>query len=393
MDYVIITGASIENLGAESMTCIAIEMAKKMHPNCEVVISTSDKIGMQSKIYFKTCSYVFPTYMNCHQISMIGRFLSSKIDILDDHFLETILPMTKAIIDISGYAFSTKWGGTGALYYYLNKLFIARAYKIPYYIMPQSFGPFDYKNKKEKICSEFLMRLLFKEAKCVYARELVGMKALQKAGVKNVTLCPDMVLLYKEEIDYTCFRKFPKKLDVKVKYYEKNVAIVPNQKVIEKTANNNEYILVLDAIASMLKREGYNVYFIAHCKLDCELIHHLSEVVNYMDCTEAGAQSFDGLVSKFDFIISSRYHAVVHAYRNDVPAISLGWEDKYKYLMELLSQEKYCYECHKKIIEVNDVLDMINSMMKSLDHKKKIIKNKLGKLRDENEYMELYCKE
>ena len=55
MDYVIITGASIENLGAESMTCIAIEMAKKMHPNCEVVISTSDKIGMQSKIYFKTC--------------------------------------------------------------------------------------------------------------------------------------------------------------------------------------------------------------------------------------------------------------------------------------------------------------------------------------------------
>ena len=55
MDYVIITGASIENLGAESMTCIAIEMAKKMHPNCEVVISTSDNIGMQSKIYFKTC--------------------------------------------------------------------------------------------------------------------------------------------------------------------------------------------------------------------------------------------------------------------------------------------------------------------------------------------------
>ena len=42
---------------------------------------------------------------------------------------------------------------------------------------------------------------------------------------------------------------------------------------------------------------------------------------------------------------------------------------------------------------MNDVLDMINSMMKSLDHQKKIIKNKLGKLRDENEYMELYCKE
>ena len=110
-----------------------------MHPNCEVVISTSDKIGMQSKIYFKTCSYAFPTYMNCHQISMIGRFLCSKIDILDDQFLEMILPMTKAIIAISGYGFSTKWGVTDALYYYLNKLFIARVYKIPYYIMPQSF--------------------------------------------------------------------------------------------------------------------------------------------------------------------------------------------------------------------------------------------------------------
>ena len=70
---------------------------------------------------------------------MIGRFLCSKIGILDDHFLETILSMTKAIIDISGYEFSTKWGVTDALYYYLNKLFIARVYKIPYYIMPQSF--------------------------------------------------------------------------------------------------------------------------------------------------------------------------------------------------------------------------------------------------------------
>lgn len=29
MDYVIITGASIKNLGAESMTCIAIGIAKK----------------------------------------------------------------------------------------------------------------------------------------------------------------------------------------------------------------------------------------------------------------------------------------------------------------------------------------------------------------------------
>lgn len=392
MSYVIITGASIENLGAESMTCIAIEMAKNIAPDSEIIISTSDKLGVQSKINYKTCSYSFPTYMECHYKSVIGRFLSSKIDMLDDCFLEKILPFTKAIIDVSGYAFSTIWGGTKALYNYLNKLFVANMYGISYYIMPQSFGPFIYESKKDKLCVEYLMRLLFKSVKCLYVREKAGKKYLREAGVKNIRLCPDMVLLYKRKIHYSYYRKELKNVDIGI-CKKKSVAIIPNQKVIEKTDNKNEYILALETIASQLYEKGYSVYFAAHCKLDLELINNIKCNMEFIDFTDAGAQAFDKVVEQFEFVISSRYHASVHAYRNNVPVISLGWEEKYIELMSILSQEKFCYECHKKIIDINAVVNMVNEMIESIDFQKKTIANNLSRLRGNNECMELYSKE
>ena len=50
MEYVIITGASIDNLGAESMTCIAIEEAERLAPDCKIILASTDKRGMQKFI-------------------------------------------------------------------------------------------------------------------------------------------------------------------------------------------------------------------------------------------------------------------------------------------------------------------------------------------------------
>ena len=43
----------------------------------------------------------------------------------------------------------------------------------------------------------------------------------------------------------------------------------------------------------------------------------------------------------FDFVICSRYHGCVHAYKNLIPGLILGSTIRYKELAKLMNQEKY----------------------------------------------------
>ena len=62
-----------------------------------------------------------------------------------------------------------------------------------------------------------------------------------------------------------------------------------------------------------------------------------------MNCLEYG-----GFVKQFDFIIASRFHAIVHAYKENVPAIILGWAVKYHELAKNLNQEKFVFRYNRK---------------------------------------------
>ncbi len=388
MEYVIITGASIENLGAESMTCIAINKAKSLVPGCEIILASTDKKGMQGKIKLKVCKYDFPTDLPCHKNTLFGQIIKKYSSVeIEDPLYERILPKTKCIIDVSGYALTTNFG-LDTVYRYLNRIFIASKYNIPIHICSQSFGPVIYKNKSEKFITNFFLKKYLSYPEILEAREKAGLQFLHKYTRKNIILKPDMVLLYKNKIPYDDLRKISFNENSYVEKSIDGVAIIPNEKIIAKTTTGKRYLDLLKVIINYLIKKNINITLIAHCTLDKQICEELEKYFDdrllYFDCTQYGGKMYDFLIKKFSFIIASRYHSIVHAYRNFIPAIALGWEDKYNELFVKMNQADYMIDCRKEIV-CESVTEVINKMITNHPLEKKNLKNKLSELRDKYE--------
>lgn len=387
MEYVIITGASIENLGAESMTCIAIHHAKMLVPECEIILASTDKKGMQGKIKYKVCRYNFPTELPCHKNTLFGQVIKMYSSDIEEPLYEKILPETKYIIDVSGYALTTKFG-MDAVYGYLNRIFVASKYKIPILICSQSFGPITYKSKMEKAITNHFLRKYLKYPEIIEARENAGFQFLHKYTRRNITLKPDMVLLYKNRIAYEELRKLHFDKNLVNEKCIKGVAIIPNEKIITKTTNGNKYLDTLKVIIKYLIEKEINVSVVVHCELDKQICEKMKKCFNdkiqYFDCTQYGSSMYDFLIDKFDFIIASRYHSIIHAYRKYIPAVALGWEDKYNELFAKMEQADYIIDYRKEI--TNDlVIAIINKMIQNNRLEKKHLKSVLSELRDKYE--------
>ena len=64
---------------------------------------------------------------------------------------------------------------------------------------------------------------------------------------------------------------------------------------------------------------------------------------------ELSCVEFDRFVQQFDYVVASRFHAIVHAYKNGVPAIALGWATKYRELLEMFGQGEYRFDVRGKL--------------------------------------------
>ena len=382
MEYVIITGASIDNLGAESMTCIAIEEAERLAPDCKIILASTDKRGMQKFINYDVHSYTFPLSLENYKHSVIGKIIKKRISTNYDVYYNKILPNTRYIIDISGYAFTTKFG-MNSIYEYLNRIYVAKCYKIKVIIMSQSFGPIMYTSFIEKITTNFLIKYIFKYPLLVVAREKRGYDFMRKYIKNNLVYKPDMVLLYQDDIDYKKLRRLTYEHSKDEVTAQKKVGIIPNQKIIEKTKIGNKYIEILLKIISILKDKKIDAELIVHCGLDKEICNQIlnqcNDNINIVDCTEYGAGMFDVIVNQYQFIIASRYHAIVHAYRKRIPALVMGWENKYNELLEMMNQKEYMFDCREYIDERN-VYETLERLLAEFENEKNNLEDKLKEI-------------
>ena len=382
MEYVIITGASIDNLGAESMTCIAIEEAERLAPDCKIILASTDKRGMQKFINYDVHSYTFPLSLENYKRSVIGKIIKKRISTNYDAYYNKILPNTRYIIDISGYAFTTKFG-MNTIYEYLNRIYVAKCYKIKVIIMSQSFGPIMYSSFIEKITTNFLIKYIFKYPLVVTAREKRGYDFMRKYIKKNLVYKPDMVLLYQDDIDYKKLRRLTYEPSKDEAIAQKKVGIIPNQKIIEKTKMGNKYIEILLEIINILKDKKIDVELIVHCGFDKEICNQIlnqcNDSINIVDCTEYGAGMFDVIVNQYQFIIASRYHAIVHAYRKRIPALVMGWGNKYNELLEMMNQKEYMFDCREHIDEKN-VYETLKRLLVEFKNEKNNVEDKLKEI-------------
>lgn len=101
---------------------------------------------------------------------------------------------------------------------------------------------------------------------------------------------------------------------------------------------------------------------------------------------------YDEFVHNFKFIVCSRYHGIVHAYRNFVPAIILGWAIKYVELASRVGQERYVFNIASSDTTDRVLCDVVNRMALNCNAESRIIKSNVMEIQKNNcfDYLDKY---
>lgn len=383
MRNIIITGGELFNKGAQAMTFIAVDEMKKRFPDHNILVLSEMDLQRpkqeQAQYAFNFMGWYPLKFAKCQSNLFLRLFclLRNKRELLE---AEKIYKNTDLMIDISGYALGSNWS-VDTCNHYLDHLEFAKAFHIPVYLMPQSFGPFDFQDEAGKKVDQRIAKLL-PTARCICAREKEGYQALkERYQLNNVIHTNDLVINNCSVNIEHIYHKIP---DASLPHIlSGSVAVIPNQRnyvVGNEVEVQKLYVLVI----KILLESCLNVYLLSHSDVDKEICKQLKDkfssdnrvilIEQELNCLE-----FNETVKQFEFIVASRFHAIVHAFKNGVPCIALGWATKYHDLMKQFGQEYYMLDVRQTIRE-KDLLRVIHSMIEQRDKESNSIKNELSEL-------------
>lgn len=387
MRNIIISGGGLINKGAQAMTLISICELKKRFPEHRIYLLTwnaSTEEKQHHAMYDLELLQIPPLKFSGAANNPVKKAIYTIR--YGNAFTEVdkIYRNADLFIDISGYALGSNWSEK-VCNDYLDNIEHALAYDLPVYLLPQSFGPFNFQGEAgDKI--NVRIRNLLPRVKLICVREEEGYQALlDRYGLeKNTIRCKDMVLTSKIK-DYTPALK--EKLEFSLpEILENSMCVIPNIRVGDNGVNQVE-ALYLAAIETGLA-QGLMVYITYHSTQDMELCASLktsfsdNDRVIFLDHDHSCVE-FDELVKKFRFVVASRFHSIVHAMKNGVPCIALGWAVKYSDLLNLFGQGKYMFDLRKKVVPL-DIHNAIDSMNRNFAAESQKIKKILPALQQEN---------
>ena len=121
-----------------------------------------------------------------------------------------------------------------------------------------------------------------------------------------------------------------------------------------------------ESIITELLRYGKTIYLLRHAAHDSRLCNEIKKsffeekrVVVLQE--EFSCVEFNELVKKFDYLIASRFHSIVHAFKNGIPCIALGWATKYHDLLAQFDQAQYLLDVRQSVERVH-IAEMIQKM-------------------------------
>lgn len=391
---ILITGGQLFNKGAQAMTFITVDELKKRYPDHEIIVMSNKDYARseeEKKQYcFRIMRYPKTYRMILMQSGMGKLFFRLFGNATDKEFLR-VLGKTQAVIDVSGYALGSNWGYKKTIIY-LTVIGLARSVRAKVYLMPQSFGPFRYKGPAAFAVMRMIgSRLRYPEV--IMCREKSGYELLKdKYHLKNLVQEPDLVLqncgidlanVYKERPP----RRLPE-------IPAGSVAVIPNVKIMQYGQEEGLYELYRQAVGKLLT-QGKSVYLIYHSAEDLKICREIKNryfkdydavcvVEQELSCLE-----FDAVVKQFDYMIASRFHSIVHGYRNAVPAIVLGWAGKYEELLAMFSQQTFMFDV-RGAIDADKLLSAIDEMNRDQEKCANMIREKLTEIQKKNVYDHLH---
>lgn len=371
---VFITGANFGNKGAQSMLFTTVSEIRRHFPDAKIFFGHGSTPCLRGKFSFDEVYWTPGSLKISEGKIAAGKFpawCSAK---------KTVETMKNSdlIIDVSGFALGAKWGVKKA-FAYLNSINIARALGVPMILFPQSFGSFDFAESQKKLDAAIKNVMPYPEK--IFARERDGFIPLRdKYGLENITLHPDIVLSGKKLNPGDIYKVVPE-ISVPKILPESCVGVVPNLRSFDK-GNRWQTLQIFYELINFLLAEKKRVYLFRHSIEDiapCTWLKNLfpddERVIlwkNDFSCFE-----YDEVCRQFDFLIVGRFHGIVHAYKNNVPCLLLGWAVKYRELAQLMYQSQYIFDITDPKIDVRNIFAAIRDMENNLKLNKEILRQRL----------------
>lgn len=392
--YVLITGGNLVNKGAQAMVFVAVDEVKRRFPDKEVVV-VSDVDAARSpeelaryNFLFRdgTCIYGWKYKLVQHRYGKLDRYKDAA----------TIRNNIDMIVDVSGYTFGSNWGVLANVLAAYRCTWAKRRYT-PTYFMPQSFGPFEWTGIKAKVADYFLRHWLA-TAKVIYAREKESYELFRRRYRIQATAYAVDLVLQNRGVDYgRIFKDVPqadgtKSTDLYVT--EKDLpSIRPHSVGILPSIRSDQYggAERMDALyrgmIDKLLEMGRTVYLIRHATEDlecCRRIKAFYEKEQRVILLEEDFECFaySALAARFDYLVASRYHAVVHAYKAGTPCIVPGWAVKYRELLQLFEQDAYSLDV--RTVTPEEAKDLLDRMEADYAGEAEKIKEHLAKVQRGN---------
>lgn len=399
--YVFISGGELFNKGAQAMTFIAVDQMKRRFPDAEVVLlSTSDyKRSEDEKSQYKFTILPFSTgwiydYIggpigSVYKIKNLVKKPSKSQFESEKEKIGKMLDDVVAWIDISGYALSSQFTANRSLDFLL-RILTAKSYGIKMAIMPQSFGPFSYEGKN-KVIIDYLMKKTMPYPVKIYAREQEGYNILtEELELKNVERTYDMVLMNKELNLRNIYREVPE--FPSYENVESAIGIVPNEENFKHGKSEDVYDAYKYAIETALEHDK-KVYILRHSHNDKEVCQNIKDMFPQEEVIlldkDISSLEFDILVEKLDFIIGSRFHSIVHSYKNHVPCIAVGWATKYHELLRLFDQYDYMFDVRESL-DKNELNAAVVKLLNNHSSESKVIAEKLVEVQNSTDLFKVF---
>ena len=383
---IIIVGGELFNKGAQAMTFTVVDQLQKRYPEKNVYLFSKRDFERPTE---EKSQYSFDILPWGPEMKL--RVLSNGLNWANttNYTTETsekvagVLSNCAGIVDINGYALSSQMGFDKSLLYMLNVM-IAKNIEVPMYILPQSIGPFDYSLPKQLFLNP-LLNIYLSYPRVICPRERAGVESLSRYTQNNVSHEFDLVLQAEQYDLENVYTKVPK-LERK-ELTSDAVGVVPNTKVFERM-DQEKFYAAYEQMISKLLSEGHTVYIFRHsfedldlCKGIKSLFEDNEKVILFED--DLNAIELEHVIDQCQFLIASRYHSIVHSYKNHVPVIAIGWAIKYKELLDEFDQVDYFFDCRAGLNE-SGLHSAIELLSEEHDVASQILETKLKTVQDNN---------
>jgi polysaccharide pyruvyl transferase WcaK-like protein len=333
---VLIDGGGFGNKGAEAMLLVVVTALRSRNP--------------ATRIYVRIRPHQFADARRHGLIPVSNVTPRNPVVRLLKKFRTALLYFSCQVrIDIGGYQFGDSWGvGTAQGAARLCAHF-RRAGKRTVF-MPQAWGPFTLPGLTTAI------RSILDACDCAYVRDRTSLAAVEAVVGRDhphVRQALDIAWHFKIP-SLEIGRRLITSTGLQDPGARKTVCLTPNLRVYERaegTGQNNAYIQTLvRLIEHICARGDRQVVLMGHALVDetqkpadptddrtlCRLIMQAlpaGRPVAHLD-RYLSAEEIKSTIGNCHQLVSSRYHALIAAFSQAIPAAAIGWSHKYDELMQ-----------------------------------------------------------